>query len=656
MYFQILKLILWPRAAEAPPRVVEFSKGAVNVISGASKTGKSAVIPIIDYCLGADKCAIPVGVIRENCSWFGVLVETIEGQKLLARREPGDQQRTGDMFFLEGPTVLVPDQTPAKNINVDAVKETLNRLAGLTGLDFEPSDPGFNARPSFRDLMAFNFQPQNIVANPNVLFFKADTTEHREKLKVIFPYVLGAVTARVLLARAELERLLRVLRRKESELRTVESASDAWRLEAQTWLRQAIDLGLMTADTLVPTDWNETLSLLRAVVQGNGNRALLSIAGVDATLGRLQYLRDQEATAAADLSEHRQRLAELRRLLESSTAYGDAIRVQRDRLSISQWLATLGEEREDALVQLTEGSRRSLSELTGALSGLELRLRSLPSLSDSLDKEILRLRGAAEKAMDALNAIRREILELERNSEVAREASNRADRAERFLGRVEQALKLYDEADSAGQLRSEIEDLRRRTAELQRVVREAEIQRKLRNALTTIEATSAALIPQMDAEWPNAPIRLIVEDLTLKIIRGTREDYLWEIGSGANWLAYHVAITAALQRFFLAEPHHPVPSLLVYDQPSQVYFPKRTRENGDLEEASPRWRDEDVDAVRKVFQVLSKEVALSAGRLQVIVLDHAGDEVWGGLDDVVLTEEWRDGIKLVPVDWVSGNS
>lgn len=45
MFFQLRKLILWPRAGGSP-RVVEFRPGIVNVISGASKTGKSAVIPI----------------------------------------------------------------------------------------------------------------------------------------------------------------------------------------------------------------------------------------------------------------------------------------------------------------------------------------------------------------------------------------------------------------------------------------------------------------------------------------------------------------------------------------------------------------------------------------------------------------------------------
>jgi hypothetical protein len=244
MYFQLLKLVLWPRI-EADPRIVEFAPGAVNVISGASKTGKSAVIPIIDYCLGADKCAIPVGVIRENCAWFGVVIDTIEGQKLLARREPGDQQKTGDMLLFEAPEVAVPRRIEEKNTNADAVKGMLNRVSGLTNLDFEPAaEIGFRARPSFRDLMAFTFQPQNIVANPDVMFFKADTTEHREKLKTIFPYILGAVTGPVLEARFELDRLARNLRRKESDFRAITDASNAWRTEARGWLRQAVEFGI----------------------------------------------------------------------------------------------------------------------------------------------------------------------------------------------------------------------------------------------------------------------------------------------------------------------------------------------------------------------------------------------------------------------------
>lgn len=153
MQFQILKLILWPKGSH-DPRVVEFEPGMVNVISGASKTGKSAVIPIIDYCLGSGKCRIPVGIIRKACSWFGVVIDTFEGQKLLARREPGDAQQTGDMFLLEGDEIDIPHEPPEKNTNVDNVKRMLDQLSGLSQLKLDPtaSDRSYQSRVSFRDL------------------------------------------------------------------------------------------------------------------------------------------------------------------------------------------------------------------------------------------------------------------------------------------------------------------------------------------------------------------------------------------------------------------------------------------------------------------------------------------------------------------------
>jgi hypothetical protein len=177
---QILKIVLWPFSEAFEPRQIGFKENVVNVVSGIAKTGKSALIPIIDYCLGAEKCTIPVRVIRNTCEWFGVVVATSEGQKLFARRNPGDQRSTGDMYILEGAQIEVPRRIQGRNASVDSIKRKLDELSGLSSLQPDPDAPN-NSRPSFRDLAAFNFQPQNIVANPNVLFFKVDSNEHREE-------------------------------------------------------------------------------------------------------------------------------------------------------------------------------------------------------------------------------------------------------------------------------------------------------------------------------------------------------------------------------------------------------------------------------------------------------------------------------------------
>ena len=66
-----------------------------------------------------------------------------------------------------------------------------------------------------------------------------------------------------------------------------------------------------------------------------------------------------------------------------------------------------------------------------------------------------------------------------------------------------------------------------------------------------------------------------------------------------------------------------------------------------------RYRDQDVEAVRKAFQVLSDVTMKANGQLQIIVLDHATDTVWGGIEPLNPVADWRDGEKLVPDEWPS---
>src|SRR5688500_664103 len=101
MQFTIHRIVLWPKREGSAPRIITFKAGQVNVITGQSQTGKSALISIVDYALGSDKCAIPVGLIRNATAWFGVQASTATGFLTLARRNPEGKASTGDMFLQE---------------------------------------------------------------------------------------------------------------------------------------------------------------------------------------------------------------------------------------------------------------------------------------------------------------------------------------------------------------------------------------------------------------------------------------------------------------------------------------------------------------------------------------------------------------------------
>lgn len=653
MDFQISKVILWPKDGSRSPVVVSFERGTINVISGVSRTGKSAIIPIIDYCLGSRRCTIPTGIIREKTSWFGVLVTTPEGEKLFARREPEQQQATDDMFIKEDRVVPIPNSI-VKNATRDAIKKRLDQFSMLTTLSFSADDPeGGLGRPSFRDLAAFNFQPQNIVANPNVLFYKADTVEHRAKLRSIFPYVLGALSAETLALRHELHRLQRELRRKEADLRNIQTLAERWSATIDARLAEARDLGLVTSPLPENVTQSASLEILRDIAATKALEQDVNSSTIDEGITELRRLNAEERKIAQSLSVFRRRASEMEQLKENAGLYHDSLVVQRDRLQLSRWLGEQSTEKECPLCRshLTE-QPVELSNLISALDSLE-QTAAGATIPPSFDREVQRVKAAISEHVEHLRGIRIRQEALTKASQAARDRQYSEQRALRFVGHLEADLQVLDTVGTDGELSEEVAQLQERVKSLERVVSEAEIGSRTRRALSSVNLFAGRLMPFLDAESPNDPVSLSETELTIKVQRVGREDFLWEIGSGSNWLSYHVATTLALHQYFLQLPNCPVPNFIVYDQPSQVYFPKRLADRDDsLISEDPPWRDQDEEAVRKIFAAMSAAMAASSRKFQVIVLDHAARPVWGGVPLVHEVADWRDGRALIPQEWM----
>jgi hypothetical protein len=657
MYLEIKELILWPKKAGLSPRRVRFELGKVNVITGESRTGKSAIIPLIDYCLGADRCAIPVNTIRDACSWFGIVIQTSYGEKLLARREPGSKASTSEMFVLEGEHLEIPIVIKERNATSDIVRGMLDDLAGLTSLEFDANAlSGFKGRPSFRDLVAFAFQPQNVVANPNVLFFKADSYEHREKLRTVFPFVLGVVTAEVLAKQHELVELRRDLKRREQELNDIRQVSERWLAELQTNVAKAVEFGLVKEFDFSNFDRTKAIRTLRRVAEHRAAVPDIRPDNLEAVSTRVSQLRAQETEYSLNLSELRQRMVEMDNLREASTSYRRSIQVQQERLEVSRFIASVASGNTPCPVCGSESGHNGdrLAELLRALEAYEATAAKFQILPPTFDREYERVRSEVARVTEILDGVQQQIRSLQEVSESERRNRYTELSIARFAGRLEADLEIYDKVGQSGELLDTVSELRARVAQLTREVAEAALKEKLNRALETVSVLAGKFISRLDVERPDDRISLSINDLTVKVKGEDRDDYLWEIGSGSNWLAYHIAISLALQTFFLQKvDESPVPSFLVYDQPSQVYFPKRLADDQlSNEELDPSFRDTDVEALRKAFRAFGDAITESKGQLQIIVLDHAAENVWSGISGVHKVEDWRDGRKLIPNDWL----
>ena len=107
---QIREIVLYGYNGKV--RHVPFSLGKVNIITGRSKSGKSVVGDIIEYCLGGESCNIADGVVRDNVAWYGLLLQFNKERVFVARKNPDKGQQTTGFCYIEiGEQLEVPEKS-----------------------------------------------------------------------------------------------------------------------------------------------------------------------------------------------------------------------------------------------------------------------------------------------------------------------------------------------------------------------------------------------------------------------------------------------------------------------------------------------------------------------------------------------------------------
>jgi predicted ATP-binding protein involved in virulence len=85
MKLKIRNILLYPLDDTLNPKIIKFDERKVNVITGYSQRGKSAIISIIDYCLASSECDVPIGTIREKVDKFAIYITLNDRNIFLAR-------------------------------------------------------------------------------------------------------------------------------------------------------------------------------------------------------------------------------------------------------------------------------------------------------------------------------------------------------------------------------------------------------------------------------------------------------------------------------------------------------------------------------------------------------------------------------------------
>lgn len=646
---QIKEIVLYGLDGEI--RRITFQPGRVNIISGASKTGKSSLAAIVEYCLTTGDINVPVGVIRDHVAWYGVLLQFPDTQCFVARRDPGPRVKSsGDVYFDFAAEVNIPALSELRQVtNSDGLVQTLSAKLGIAPNVHEPGDRHTRhpLEANIKHALLLSIQRQSEVANQNILFHRQDEPFMPQAIKDTLPYFLGAVSDDRLSKRDELRRLRQELRPLERQAKEEEDLRRGAAPRAQTLLAEAINVGL-AVQSPAPASFEDALTRLRNVQE----RLEVPASELRATGDGLTQLRTERSALLTQLSQAKQDIAAARTFLQDQGGFAFEATAQQARLQSVGLLpegdgeivdCPLCAQRLPAPLPSAASLNQAVIDLGSQLAHVATTKPRLTEYIDGKEQEVSTLQGKLRGNQRATSAL------------VAQDRESAARRAlEESQAYVRGRISVYLESVTAppaanAEFQENIETIRKRIAQIEDELRDDSVREILYSALNVIGKDMSRWAERLQHEYARYPLRIDLGQLTVVADTEDGPVPMQRMGSAENWVGCHIIALLALHRWFVMKGR-PVPHFLFLDQPTQVYYPPERDADGSVDVLD----DEDRIAVRRLFELIFEVAADLAPGLQVIITDHA--ELRDDAFQEALVERWRKGEpheKLIPPNWRS---
>lgn len=644
---QLFDIVLYSH--DGRRRVLNLKAGSVNVITGASKTGKSALIDVVDYCFGSGECRVPEGPIRRAVSWFGLRLQLAEGQAFVARRCPDARTASSEDCFVEvGELVEIPDGNALRQTtNTKGLVALISGWSGIKDNLHEPPQGQTRSELSanIRHALALCFQNQNELSRKEQLFHIGDPDPRKQghkfqALQDTLPYFVGAVDDEYVRKREELRRLREQLRSCERRLAEIAALRGEGVSKADGLLAQARDAGLTS---VTPQSWETTVAALRMV-------ASTPLANVDVTLpdgNEFSRLAVERARLLDEQRRIRDEIAVARAFEQDEKGFSREATEQRARLkTIGIFEGFTPGHTCPLCSQALEPTEQQpmVAEVKATLTSLSSRLESVTRIAPQIEKAVAELESKLQSTQEGLAKNRAEMESVRIADE--RLAQTQDDTAKRthILGRVSLYIESLPDLPDTKALEQQAEALRAQCGALEIELSDERVRERLESVTSILAQRMTQWARNLGLEHSKFPLRLDLKKLTIVADTADGPVPMDRMGSGENWVGYHLIAHLALHQWFVQRAR-PVPRFLFLDQPSQVYFPPEKDVEGSMALVS----ENDRVAVSRMFQLVFDAVKEVAPGLQVIITEHADiNEDWY---QAAVVERWRGGLKLVPEDW-----
>jgi hypothetical protein len=457
------------------------------------------------------------------------------------------------------------------------------------------------------------------------------------------PYFLGAIDENHFLALKRYQDVKTRLRRHERELEERRSITRQATNTANSLLSEARRAGLLPADATAD-DMDTVLRLLADATQPRP----MNLEIPEDPTADLEQLEERRRRLRGELIEVREELTEVERAGREANDFEREAREQEARLVSIGIIGNPAQSAHADVCPLCESKLEipipSVDEIRASLAGVETQLSSVRRDSPRLKERLATLESRRAYLEESLRTVQKQMAQRVADNERLRVQQNQFAEQARVAGRI--AYYLESSASSAPQsdLSHLVTSLTAELAELEKILDDDAVESRLDTSLNLVSQELTKYAGQLELEHGENPLRLDRKQLTVVADTDDGPLSLAQIGSGENWVGYHVAAHLALHHVFRRR-NRPVPAFLMLDQPSQAHYPPEQDKDG-LTTGLP---DEDQAAVHKLFEVLYAYCASLQPKMQVIVSDHV--EMLDPWFRDSIAQRWRDGIALVPPNW-----
>ncbi len=615
----------------------------LNIVTGRSSTGKSALIEIFDYCMGADVETIPKGVITDRASVYFLLMVINGNQWVL-----GHSQTEKGAYYIQLDDQLEDEKGITLSYfnegNLIRRTEYRKQLGFLFGLNIpntqEKDDEEYTnkqkGRPSVRNMMSYILQHQNLVANKLALFYRFDEKEKKEQVIEQFKIFAGFVDAEYFSTSFKIDKLKKEIVLLEKKHEVEEKTLQSYEESIDNLLQQYKDttnkdlLGISAASYIMvaPKKVKEELRLMSTdTIQADSSSEVS------------HYM-----TRYRDLLTTRNHIhANIRQVQLEIQDYDDTIKYvnsYKHELASAKFV-------EQAVVDysicpfckqhsfLVEDEVRALYQSIGNLNE---KINKAPLLGDEMhfkkEEAEDKMKGyqyELEKVDNEIKGLKNIIDELRNNRSLEEQGYKKLLEMEGLLD----AVIIINESGLDNKIAEKKAELSKLETEYNKRYR---IKAKMESASQSINNYLEVYRKDLSFEssLDEYKLHFNLDNFELTFENEVEKIRLRQIGSGRNWLNAHLCLFMSLSHFFVSNKST-IPSLLFVDQPSQVYFP--TKDNYDNFNAEKMWENkegssvdteeeknklnQDLEEVTNIFNTLYKFVQSVNNKVQIVVTEHA---------------------------------